>query len=79
MAYGKDNSLNKRLMAFLRGAPGIAMTPDAIAERIGVPRANVAMRLSRMALYGEIDRVKANTHTGRGALYAYLAKSTADL
>ena len=59
-----------RIIHILRGCPN-GLTSKDIAERLGTTRRNLSSRLSKLAAYGIIDRVRGTVaeHGTKGAIY----------
>ena len=59
-----------RIIHILRGCPN-GLTSKDIAERLGATRRNLSSRLSKLAAYGIIDRVRGTVaeHGTKGAIY----------
>ena len=59
-----------RIIQILRGCPN-GLTSKDIAERLGTTRRNLSSRLSKLAAYGIIGRVRGTVaeHGTKGAIY----------
>ena len=67
-----------RIIHILRSCPN-GLTSKDIAERLGTTRRNVSSRLSKLAAYGIIGRVRGTVaeHGTKGAIYLAMRLRTA--